>query len=122
MPKALEGYLYGYFETGYEGTYWVFLENEINNCSNTGKSPYDYMHFLEDGDYLEVFKDGKLFWSGVIKQDSKTNKKQSPYNPNWWQQVSCNRWVHWIQEGFDHDEWGKMFFRQYKAKLTKITV
>lgn len=108
-PRVIEGVLEDYFETGTEGVIWSVFEDD--------KKSYDGLHPIDSGDKLTIYnEDGTVRWVGRIDPDFKTGYQKYPMNPSCGQQVSCGRWVHWIQKGFDPDEWGKMFF-QYEPRL-----
>lgn len=99
----IEGELYDFFMTGTEGVIWSVQE--------PGRG-FEGLHEIKAGDALTVYsEDGSVRWSGVIDPDHETGWTRYPENPDNGQQISCGRWVHWIQRGFTPDDWGALFFR-----------
>ena len=117
--KKFTGLLDGFFETGSEGTHWVL---DIGK-----KDPI----FIKPGDHLKVFnEDGSVAFEGKIIPDYKTGYMKYPRNPKYGQQaVLGGWWVHWIQKGWQPDDWAKLFIKhwfkewrgakQLHAELTK---
>ncbi len=111
---TVSGRLEPFSETGTEGVVWSVYED--------GKSGYDGLHCLSDGDYLTVFdpKDSeKVIWEGNIDLEWDRNRQQYPMNPKYSQQEIAGVWVHGIQRGVDPSEWGKWFFEAYPAKMIR---
>jgi hypothetical protein len=121
---TLGGYINEFFETGCEGVMWYFFED--------GKEWPECIHEPGDGDHLKVFgENGEVLFDSIIERDRKTGWQS--YNntnfPEHGQQVALGCWVHWIQRGFEPDDWAKLFFYQYlkgnegkkplRAELTK---
>ncbi|MEK7498938.1 MAG: hypothetical protein AAB611_03730 [Patescibacteria group bacterium] len=116
--EALEltGIVYGYFETGCEGIMWSFIED--------GKKGYDALHFIEDGDMLTVYnEDNSVAFEGEIVSDREIGYAEYPLNPGHGQPTALEYWIHWTQEGWQPDDWARLFIREegkeLRAKLTK---
>jgi len=97
--KVINGKLSVYFETGYEGSNWVFIED--------GKSGYDALHILKKGDLLSVFNDNskkKTIFNAEV--DFKMVKKPPFYleKP--------------IQKNISRRKWRDMFLKGKPAQLT----
>lgn len=102
--KELKGVLEGWSETGTEGMVWSFHED--------GKAGYNGLNILDAGDYLVVYdKDNKVVFQGKINPDYKIGRKRRP-GTNYWQPVALGMWVHWIQKGWQPDDWAKLFFNE----------
>ncbi len=104
-PKKYTGVLDGYFETGSEGTYWVLDTQDP-------KADFYGLVFIEPGDHLKVFnEDGSVAFEGEIIADRKTGWMQYPLNPDpkMGQQCALGFWIHWIQQGWQPDDWAKLF-------------
>ena len=106
--ETLKGYIDQYFETGCEGIMWYFWEDN--------KKWPELLHEPDDGDHLKVLgENGEILFDATIERDHKTGWK--PYNPKkpkrGGQQIALGCWVHWIQKGWEPDEWAKLFFHQY---------
>ena len=112
VMNTYHGVLAHFFETGCEGSFWVLEQS--------GKTGYDALVFVEDGDHLTIYdKDGREVYAGVIKEDRMTNLQQRPFTAIF--QPVCNgRWVHWLQSGVDPELWGEWFFSWiYAGTLVK---
>ena len=102
--ESIDGELMDFFETGTEGVIWSVQQTDVRG--------YAGLHTIKAGDALTVYnEDGSVRWEGVIEPDYEVGWTRFPQNPQHGQQVSCGRWVHWIQRGFTPDEWGDLFFR-----------
>jgi len=109
----IKGKLTDFFETGCEGTFWAFFEDN--------KTGYDGLQMLEEDDYLKVFDaDGEIYWEGKIVYATETNLTSYPYDPENSQQVVCGLWIHWLQKHVDPEFWANMFFLQMRAELNKL--
>lgn len=107
-----EGLLDAWCETGTEGLVWVLNEN--------GFEGYAAMRFVEEGDYLTVFRpDGEIAFEGRISCDREIGKPRPEDNCDRAQPSALGFWIHWTQEGWDPDEWAEMFLKEYKAILKK---
>lgn len=101
IPK-LKGKLYGWFETGCEGIWWSFTEDN--------KKGYDGLHPLEQGDYIKVFdQNNNIVFDGFIDRDHKIGWKEYPLNPSNGQPFALGYWIHWTQKGWQPDDWARLF-------------
>jgi len=103
------GKLYGWFETGTEGVIWTVYED--------GPPSYERMHVLENGDRLRIWEifSGRQVFNGIIRFDTKIGSQALG-------QVALGLWVHGIQEGYDPDDWARLFFREPGATALKAEV
>jgi hypothetical protein len=104
--ETYHGVLEGYDETGTEGTHWVLIEDGYS----TGDR--DAIRYLEEGDHLTIYAvDRAILFDEMIIKDTTTGLVQNPLNPLHKQQIARSFWVHWIQEGWEPDEWATLFLR-----------
>lgn len=97
----IEGVLDDWFETGFEGSAWVILEDGVSGMTR--------LHLIEKGDHLTVFApNGEVVFEGIIEPDS-TIKEGSELGYRA-QPTSHGRWIHWYQKGINPDTWGGYFF------------
>ncbi len=111
------GKLEPFFETGTEGIVWSVYED--------GKTGYDGLNGIEDGDYLTVFdpKDKTtIIWEGHIDFDWEINFRPYPANPEHGQQSVGGYWVHGLQRGLPPEQWATWFFNAYPATLHKANM
>ncbi len=102
--RQYSGVLDYYFETGTEGVMWSLMED--------GKQGYDALVLLQPGDRLTIYNaDGSVLFNDVIKIDDETGYMPYPGNPQYGQQAALGYWIHWIQEGWQPDNWAALFFR-----------
>ena len=141
-----KGILFGWFETGNEGT--SFALQEFEHISEDGKSwSYDGLQVMYPGDHLVIKCEGKEIFSGVLEgvtcEDVCYDDKVAdtyhekyvtesglvagfanyPMNPQHGQLHIGNYWVHWIPTNVDLDMWYDIFFtdpEKYTGILTKI--
>ena len=93
--NVLNGKLDTYYETGYEGSIWAFYED--------GKSGYDALHVLKNGDLIKVFDNAskkEVVFEGVVDLIS-PDKFFEGYVPN----------------NIDEREWAEMFKNNKPAEL-----
>ena len=114
----IKGVLYFYSETGTEGGYWAFQDEEFIFPPKPGFSDvqwsYDGMHILKNGDYLKVFSktnSRKIVWEGIINLIELPLFKESVFN----------LWIHSDQTGIERERWARWFTEEYPAELI-ITV
>lgn len=104
--KIKKGFLDLFCETGSEGFHWIVTEYIYR------KHPYEDQVHLKIGDHLTIFDDNDaVLWQGEIKYDREIGYKPYPRNPKNGQQQALGCWVNGIQEGFEPDDWAKLFFR-----------
>ena len=105
MMKIHKGVLDFWAETGTEGAIWILLED--------GKSGYEAMVELEKGDRLRAFDAaGDCRHDVVIDPDRQVGRIPLPLNPQSSQQCALGFWVHWIQRGWEPDDWAALFIRR----------
>ena len=113
--KTIKGCLDIFFETGTEGLIWILDDGRKNQG-------YEAIHLIEEGDHLTVFdeNDKKIFDDKIVC-DTETGKIPRPTNPQFKQQSALGYWIHWVQEGWEPDEWAGLFIREdmLRAELTK---
>lgn len=121
------GVINQFFETGCEGTMWVFEKD--------GLSGYDALEFIDKGDHLKVFdEDGiTILFEGEIIPDYQIGWTEYPKefkNPGQGQPSALGYWIHWTQQGWNPDDWAKLFFHEMwragnqkplRAELIKAT-
>lgn len=111
---TFKGTLYGYFETGTEGTIWTLLRDGIKG--------YEAIVDLKKGDHLKVYDtDDKVVFDGVIEEDYEIGYMEYPYNPGYGQPCALGLWIHWTQAGWQPDDWAKLFLHSpsLRAELTR---
>lgn len=115
-PEVLDGKADTWFETGSEGVYWVVRTNEpYKNLL------YHEYEMLNNGDKVTIYDDnGVVYFDGIIEQDTETGYQPYPMNPQWGQQCAAGMWVHWIQSGFEPDDWGRLFLALKDRGLLNI--
>jgi hypothetical protein len=93
---TVTGRLEAFCETGTEGIIWSVYED--------GKTGYDGLNCLEDGDFLKIFNDAartEVAWEGEIKLK---------YPP-------ATRFNRGIQRGVDEQNWARMFVDEKYATV-----
>ena len=108
------GRVFGYFETGSEGMEWILGED--------GKNGYAAFVLIEKGDHLTIWnEDGTVAFAGEIIPDWKIGWAEYPYNPGRGQPCALGCWIHWTQDGWQPDDWARLFIRGdlLKAEITK---
>lgn len=113
----IHGELVDWFETGLEGVVWAIEPD--------GAVGFD-LKVIQEGDHLTILdRDGATLWQGVIECDRETGKIPRPTNPTFLQQTALGCWIHWIQRGFEPDQWAAFFMRpdedRYRGILEKKT-
>ena len=91
--NVIRGVLDPFFETGTEGVIWSVYED--------GRTGYDGLNCLADGDYLRIFDKEdptKVVWEGIIDLEWERNYRKYPLNPKYGQQEVGGFWVHGIQK------------------------
>jgi len=105
--KKFSGVLDGHFETGTEGVMWV-LDTRDKSKGYCG------LIFIDPGDRLTIYDaDNSIVFNGKIRPDYKTGWREYPKNPGYGQQCALGLWIHWIQKGWDSDEWAKLFVKHW---------
>lgn len=110
----VEGLLFDWFETGLEGVVWVVQAEGIPGCGG--------LHAIREGDHLKIIApNDDVVFNDVIQpsrlagEDSKRIGRDQP--------ISCGRWIHWYQQGFHPDAWGRFFFSEdHRAILTRSDI
>lgn len=111
---TFKGTLYGFFETGTEGTVWVLIKDDMKG--------YEALEDIRDGDRLKVYdSNNEVVFDDVIKQDDKAGWMEYPLNPGYGQPVALGYWIHWTQAGWKPDDWARLFLAQpsLRAELTR---
>lgn len=110
----VEGTLFGWFETGLEGTVWAL---QID-----GEPSYDRLFVIEEGDHLVITSpDQEILFSGYIEQDTEAGKAARPFT-GILQPQAKGIWIHWTQKGYAPDDWAALFLSETnRAVLTKNT-
>ncbi|UZJ44212.1 hypothetical protein OOT55_16350 [Marinimicrobium sp. C6131] len=112
--NVYRGVFFGWFETGLEGMVWALQsEHDDSLLGVVG---------LEESDYVQICDaDGAILFEGLIKPDYETGKapNQSPTGRN--QPTALGCWIHWTQEGFESDEWARLFIpgREFTGYIRK---
>jgi hypothetical protein len=127
-----KGILFGFFETGCEGTMPALQED--------GFTGYDGLRVIEPNDHLTIYsKDEDEIFSGVVKvvtsyemtdneepivseKDFFAGWMRYPGNPKHGQLCLNSFWVHWLPTNVNLKLWYDVFFfnsSQYKGKLKK---
>jgi hypothetical protein len=128
--KEHEGTLFGFFETGCEGTIPALQED--------GLEGYDGLRYIEPDDHLTIYKDGEEIFSGIIKAMVSWEMKDTkpiidekdffvgwvryPGNPEHGQLCINSFWVHWLPTNVGLRLWYDVFFYnpdKYRGKLRK---
>lgn len=110
----VEGILFGWFETGLEGTVWALQAD-----NDPG---YEGLFVIDDGDHLVIISPSEeILFSGYIVQDIEIGKAQRPFSAVV-QPKAKGRWIHWTQKGYTPDDWAILFLSETnRAVLTKST-
>src|SRR3989338_10876642 len=107
-----KGVLDSYTAKGSQGVLWILRED--------GKEGGDAIIFLEPGDELLVYKDdgsAPLYEKIKIVPDNKTGHHPFPGDSELGQQlVLGGHWIHWIQEGWQPEDWARLFIRDGQPK------
>ncbi len=114
--REVRGVPYAFFETGTEGVMWSVLED--------GKSGYDALNIIEEGDHLTIYANDEketVMFSGLIVEDVETGLYSHPQNPRYKQQVALGMWIHWVQEGWEPDQWAELFMKDGKYRAVLLT-
>ena len=126
-----KGTLFGYFETGCEGTMPALQED--------GFTGYDGLRIIEPNDHLTIYEGDKEVFSGVIKAVTSWDRTDNeepivseedffagwiryPGNPEHGQLCLNNFWVHWLPTNVNLKLWYDVFFHsadKYRGKLRK---
>lgn len=115
--KTYKGRLNWDFWTGTEGIIWV-MEADDKSVGWNGTI------FIQRDDHLKVFNEkNEVVFDGKITLDTKTGWEEYQHNPGHGQQVALGFRVHWIQEGWQPDDWARLFIRnkdepELRAELT----
>jgi hypothetical protein len=115
MSRRFEGELVDYFETGAEGVIWMLEDDR-----RFGRAA---LELICEGDDLTIIDQlGKVLWRGVVRCDKEIGLRPYPMNPEYSQQCALGHWVHWIQRGFNPDDWARFFIRPDYDRLRGILV
>jgi len=108
--RTLEGKACLYLETGSEGSTWAFEEHS-DKVENKDSSIYDKLHFLKNGDYLEIFhpETNEEIWSGYVDLEERTTIDENILGFR----------VHSKPLNAKEEEWIKYFVQEYPARLTQ---
>lgn len=121
MPTKYTGYIEEFFESGSEGLWWVFRYNSKEGCAPS-------MASINNGDFLKIFgENGEILFNGEIKEDFKAGWTEYPMQPGSGigRPAALGFWIHWTQEGWNPDDWARLFTRElegkapYRAELIK---
>ena len=105
MPKKHDGFLDFHGDNQNHGIVWILKED--------GKRGYQT---IDHGDHLVIYNDNKsVLFSDIIKPDYQTGRSQKHG-----QQEALGWWVHWIQKGWQPDDWAMLFTRHLRAMLIKL--
>jgi hypothetical protein len=119
--KEYKGILFGWFETGCEGTRPAIQEH----IGKDGMWSYTGLHEIDPGDHLTILKDDKEIFSGVIESinscdaegvtlvdevDFVAKWERYPQNPKLGQLHINNYWVHYLPTNVDLQLWWDVFF------------
>jgi hypothetical protein len=86
VGMRVEGTLFGWFETGLEGTVWALQAD-----NDPG---YGGLFVLDEGDYLVIISPSEEFlFSGYIVQDTEIGRTQRPFSKVA-QPTAKGRWIH----------------------------
>ncbi len=101
ISTPLRGTLLRYYETGYEGSQWAFVDGQLPGLAG--------LNILESGDSLKIFsKDGsaEIVWNGTLELTI-------PLKNRFGGVVATHG-----QVGVDLDLWAKWFNEEYPAELS----
>lgn len=110
--KPIHGTTDIHCETGTEGAVWIIMKD--------GYDSYEAMEVLEKGDHLCISDGDDVLFDGVINPDYEIGWEEYPLNKGFGQQAALGYWVHWIQKGWQPDDWAKLFIRKIPLKATLI--
>ena len=111
---TIKGMLEPFSETGTEGIIWSVYED--------GKTGYDALHCLGNGDHLAIFdlvNPAEMVWYGNIDLEYESNKQPFPFNPEYSQQAVFGYWVHGFQKDVVPEQWATWFLKAYPCQLIK---
>lgn len=106
----MKGVIFFHSETGTEGGYWAFQNEEF--MSADGKSwSYDGLHTLNTGDHLTIYdkEEKEIVWQGKINLTQFTIFEEDAFG----------LWIHNTQIGVDKETWAKWFFDELPAVLER---
>ena len=124
--KVIKGVCFLFSETGTEGGWWAIQEDGFANPDGSWK--YEGLQYLKEGDDFTVYADdGSVLFHGIIHMDQKTGtrprkmlrKGRLQNHPTRKQQVVGGMWVHWVQQGMDPEEWGRLFIGEKRCVLRR---
>ena len=112
--KPLKGFISWYFETGMEGSYFIFQDIEhIDNLSKENESwSWSGTHILKHGDKLKVFdkeNPEKLLWEGSIDFKWYQNYRKGYHY--------SDRKLRALPKGVEEKDWVKWTTEDYPAEL-----
>ena len=112
----LRGVLHFWSETGTEGGYWAFQDEQFISPPTKDwpheRWSYDGLHVLKNGDKLTIYSKEnktKIVWAGAIKLKEYRLFTES----------ASGMWIHADQEGIERKIWAGWFFEQYPAAFEK---
>jgi len=110
--KTISGELYGFFETGTEGTIWTVIQD--------GLQGYESIVDIKENDHLKIYDGDDILFDGVINPDYNVGWTEYPLNPGHGQPAALGYWIHWTQAGFQPDDWAAFFFRKSPLRAELI--
>lgn len=114
-PEVIHGRTEVWNESGTEGNRWSVYDKEVGG--------YEGLHVLENGDHLTVYDDDdSILFEGVIRQIRAygfggTVRDEITGRDVYWPPAPLLGG--WTQEGWNREDWGKLFYEKRRAKLIK---
>ncbi len=110
MAKTRVGVLDFHDNDQSQGALWILVEGFTA-----------MIYYIEPGDHLTIFNaDGSVLFNEVITPDYITGRQPYPQHPEHLQQQALGHWIHWIQDGWQPDDWARLFVRYDQPKLRAI--
>lgn len=114
QAKKYVGRLTSINEQGTEGTSWCLFEDE-----SSGKTGYDRMHLIEDGDHLKIYHKDKLVFNGKIVPDYESVEELARQATRQYKLKIPLSTPTWVQKGWEMKYWSKLFSLGCRAELEK---